>query len=166
LEAKKCLISHDSLRCETPKIWSENEGKISEIKWRNRSETKIKRKKGEKSEKKAKKSGKKWKKRKNRLEFRFTLFRFKAKITKSKRSEKFKVKKSEKKQKNAKKCEKIAKKKWKSKKKWKKAKKIDLNFASLCFASKQKLLKWSEAKNLKRNKRKEAKKDKWNFIVK
>ncbi len=30
LEAKKCLISHDSLRCETPKIWSENEGKISE----------------------------------------------------------------------------------------------------------------------------------------
>ncbi len=30
LEAKKSLISHDSLRCETPKIWSENEGKISE----------------------------------------------------------------------------------------------------------------------------------------
>ncbi len=30
LEAKKTLISHDSLRCETPKIWSENEGKISE----------------------------------------------------------------------------------------------------------------------------------------
>jgi hypothetical protein len=27
---KKSLISHDSLRCETPKIWSENEGKISE----------------------------------------------------------------------------------------------------------------------------------------
>ncbi len=26
---KKSLISHDSLRCETPKIWSENEGKIS-----------------------------------------------------------------------------------------------------------------------------------------
>ncbi len=46
-----------------------------------------------------------------------------AKISKSKRSEKFKVKKSE---------------------------KIDLNFASLCFASKRKLLKWSEAKNLKR----------------
>ncbi len=29
LEAKKSLISHDSLRCETPKIWSKNEGKIS-----------------------------------------------------------------------------------------------------------------------------------------
>jgi hypothetical protein len=27
---KKNLISHDSLRCETPIIWSENEGKISE----------------------------------------------------------------------------------------------------------------------------------------
>ncbi len=30
LEAKKSLISHDSLQCETPKIWSENEDKISE----------------------------------------------------------------------------------------------------------------------------------------
>ena len=39
---------------------------------------------------------KKRQKRKNRLEFRFTLFRFEAKITKSKRSEKFKAKKSEK----------------------------------------------------------------------
>ncbi len=29
LEAKKSLISHNSLRCETPKIWSENKGKIS-----------------------------------------------------------------------------------------------------------------------------------------
>jgi hypothetical protein len=29
LKAKKSLISHDSLWCETPKIWSENEGKIS-----------------------------------------------------------------------------------------------------------------------------------------
>jgi hypothetical protein len=29
LEAKKSLISHDSLPYETPKIWSENEGKIS-----------------------------------------------------------------------------------------------------------------------------------------
>jgi hypothetical protein len=27
---KKSLISHDSLRCETPNIRSENEGKISE----------------------------------------------------------------------------------------------------------------------------------------
>jgi hypothetical protein len=42
---------------------------------------------------------KKVKKLKNRLEFRFALFCFKAKITKSKRSEKFKAKK-------AKKCEK------------------------------------------------------------
>ncbi len=78
--------------------------------------------------------------------------------------------------------------KW-NEKKWKKAKKsekkrkkrkIDLNFALLCFASKKKLLNRSEAKNLKRkkakkceknakkceNKRKEAKKEKWNFIVK
>ncbi len=35
-------------------------------------------------------------------------------------------------------------------KKSEKSKKIDLNFASLCFASKQKLLKRSEEKNLKR----------------
>jgi hypothetical protein len=49
-------------------------------------------------------------------------FRFKAKITKSKRGEKFKAKRS---------------------------KKIDLNFASLRFASKRKLLKRSEAKNFK-----------------
>ncbi len=28
-KAKKNLISHDSLRCEIPKIWSENEGNIS-----------------------------------------------------------------------------------------------------------------------------------------
>jgi hypothetical protein len=50
----------------------------------------MKRKLSEKSEKK---SGKKLK---NRLEFRFALFRFEAKITKAKRSEKFKAKKSEK----------------------------------------------------------------------
>ncbi len=43
-----------------------------------------------------KNSKKKWKKQKNRLEFRFALFRFEAKITKSKRSEKFKAKRSEK----------------------------------------------------------------------
>jgi hypothetical protein len=84
------------------------------------------------------------------------LFRFEAKITKSKRSEeKLKTKKTKTKPKNAKNSEKV--------KKAKKSEKIDLNFASLCFASKQKLLKWSEAKNLKR---KEAKKEKWNFIVK
>ncbi len=33
-----------------------------------------------------------------------------------------------------------------------KSEKIDLNFASLCFASKQKLLNRSEAKNLRRKK--------------
>jgi hypothetical protein len=49
---------------------------------------------------------KKGKKLKNRLEFPFALFRFEAKITKSKRSKKFKAKKNEKKPKNVKKCEK------------------------------------------------------------
>ncbi len=44
-----------------------------------------------------------------------------------------------------------AKKAKKSEKRRKKLK-IDLNFASLCFASKQKLLNRSEAKNLKRKK--------------
>jgi hypothetical protein len=67
------------------------------------------------------------------------LLRFEAKITKSKRSEKFKAKNAKK----AKKMRKIAKKSEKNEK-------IDLNFASLRFASKQKLLKGSEAKNLKR----------------
>jgi hypothetical protein len=99
-----------------------------------------------------KKSAKKWKKRKNRLEFRFALFRFEAKITKSKRSEKFRAKKTKKSRKKLKKA--------------KKSEKIDLNFASLCFTSKQKLVKWSEAKNLSKNKRKEAKKETRNFIVK
>ncbi len=51
----------------------------------------IKQKKVKKKRKKVKKV-KKAKKRKNRLEFHFALFRFKAKITKSKRSEKFKAK--------------------------------------------------------------------------
>ncbi len=36
--------------------------------------------------------------------------------------------------------------------------KIDLNFASLCFASKQKLLNRSEAKNLKRKKAEKSEK--------
>ncbi len=63
--------------------------KLAKIKWKNLSETKIKQKKVKKSEKKAKK----WK---NRLEFRFALFRFEAKITKSKRSEIFKRKKAKK----------------------------------------------------------------------
>ncbi len=60
---------------------------------KNRSETKIKRRKPKKA-KKAKKAKKSEIKRKNRLEFRFGLFRCEAKITKSKRSEKFKAKKS------------------------------------------------------------------------
>ncbi len=77
---------------------------------------------------------KKRKKRKNIPEFCFALFRFEAKITKSKRSEKFKVKKAKKTQQ----MRKIAK---KSEKKAKKSKKIDLNFTSLCYASKRKLLK-------------------------
>ena len=66
-------------------------------------------------------------------------FRFQAKITKSKRSEKFKAKKA--------------------KKSEKKSEKIDLNFALLCFASKQKLLNRSEAKNLKRKKAKNSEKN-------
>jgi hypothetical protein len=43
-----------------------------------------------------KKSEKSEKNEKNRLEFRFALFRFEAKITKAKRSEKFEAKISEK----------------------------------------------------------------------
>jgi hypothetical protein len=56
----------------------------------------VKRKLSEIKRKKAKKSDKKLKKRKNRLEFRFALFCFEAKITKSKGSEKFKAKKAKK----------------------------------------------------------------------
>jgi hypothetical protein len=52
-------------------------------------------KKGKKA-KKSEKSEKSEKKRKNRLEFRFALFRFEAKITKLKRSGNFKAKKSKK----------------------------------------------------------------------
>jgi hypothetical protein len=66
----------------------------------NRSEAKnLKRKKSKKSKKKQKmrKIAKKVKKvKKNRLEFRFALFRFEAKMTKVKRSEKFEAKISEK----------------------------------------------------------------------
>ena len=62
-----------------------------------------------------KKSEEKRRKLKYRLEFRFALFRFEAKITKSKRSEKFKAKKSEKKAKKAIKSE--------------KSEKMDFNFA-------------------------------------
>ncbi len=46
----------------------------------------------------------------------------------------------------------------KSEKKKRKSEKIDLNFPSLCFASKQKLLNRSEAKNVKRKKAKKGKK--------
>ena len=62
------------------------------------------------------------------------MLRFEAKMTKSKRSEKCKAKKTENKRKNSEKMRKIAKKSEKSEK-------IDLNFASLCFTSKRKLLK-------------------------
>jgi hypothetical protein len=48
-------------------------------------------------------------------------------------------------------------KKAKKSEKSEKSEKIDLNFASLCFASKQKLLNRSEAKNLKRKKTKKCK---------
>ncbi len=75
-----------------------------------------------------------------------------AKIKRKNRSEtKIKWKKAKKSEKSEKKV-----------KKSEKSEKIDLNFASLCFASKQKLLNRSEAKNLKRKKRKKAKKSKWN----
>jgi hypothetical protein len=40
----------------------------------------------------------------------------------------------------------------------KKSEKIDLNFASLCFTSKQKLPKWSEVKNLMRKEAKRSEK--------
>jgi hypothetical protein len=53
--------------------------------------------------KKVKKSEKKAKKAKKRLEFRFALFHFEAKITKPKQSEKFEAKKVKKCKKNAKK---------------------------------------------------------------
>jgi hypothetical protein len=72
----------------------------------NRSEAKnVKRKKTKKSEKmrkivkKSEKKGKSQKKPKNRLEFCLALFRFEAKITQVKRSEKFEAKISEKKRK-------------------------------------------------------------------
>ena len=82
------------------------EAKITQVKRSEKFEAKKEkktRKKSEKNEKKRKKSEKKRKKvkkgekkRKNRLEFRFALFHFEAKITKVKRSEKFEAKRSEK----------------------------------------------------------------------
>ena len=53
---------------------------------------------------------------------------------------------------------KLSEKKRKKSEKSEKNEKIDLNFASLCFALKQKLLKRSEAKNLKRKKAKKMRK--------
>ncbi len=67
--------------------------KLSEnFKRKNEKKTKKGEKNGEKGEKERKKV-KKAKKRKNRLELRFALFRFKAKITQVKQSEKFVAKK-------------------------------------------------------------------------
>ncbi len=80
------------------------------------------------------------------LNFASLCFASKQKLLNRSEAKNLKRKKSEKKGKNAKKCE-------NSEKKWKKSEKsekIYLNFALLCFASKRKLLKWSEAKNLKR----------------
>jgi hypothetical protein len=57
---------------------------------------KLSEKKRKKREKNRKKVKKKRKKQKNILEFRFALFPFEAKITKSKRSEKFEAKRREK----------------------------------------------------------------------
>ncbi len=70
--------------------------KISKRKLLNRSEVRNLKRKKRKKEKKSEKSKKKGK---NKLEFRFALFRFEAKITKVKRSEKFEAKISEKKRK-------------------------------------------------------------------
>jgi hypothetical protein len=66
---------------------------------------------------------------------------------KNRRETKIKRTKAKKNRKKAKKGKKV-----KKVKKSKKSEKIDLNFASLCFASKQNLLNRSEAKNLKRKK--------------
>jgi hypothetical protein len=74
--------------------------KLAKIKQKNRSEKKMKRIKVKKWEKKRKKAKKSEKKRKNILAFRFVLFRFEAKMTKSNRSEKIKAKKAKKVKKN------------------------------------------------------------------
>ncbi len=65
----------------------------------NRSEAKNLKQKKRKKAKNVKNSEKKGKKEKNRLEFCFALFRFEAKITQVKGSEKFEAKISEKKRK-------------------------------------------------------------------
>ncbi len=100
-------------------------------------------KKRRKKAKKAKKSEKSEKNEKIDLNFASLCFASKQKLLNRSEAKNLKRKKahkkSEKKPKNAKNSEK----KWE---KVKKSKKIDLNFASLGFASKWKLLKWSEAK--------------------
>ncbi len=121
-----------------------------------------------------KKSEKKRKKRKNRLEFRFALFRFEAKITQSKRSKKFKVKKAKKSEKKWKKRKK-AKKAKKSEKKWKKQKsakkqknRLEFRFALFHFEAKITKVKRSEKFAAKRSEKREVKfyseivKHKWN----
>jgi hypothetical protein len=51
---------------------------------------------------------------------------------------------------------KLSEKSEKKQKQSEKSEKIDLNFASLCFALKQKLLNWSKGKNFKRKKTKKS----------
>ncbi len=102
-------------------------------------------KKNEKKRKKQKKVKKSEKNEKIDLNFASICFASKQKLLNQSVAKNLKRKKTKK-----------AKKMWKnaknSEKKWKKAKKsekIDLNLTSLCFTWKRKLLKWSEAKNLK-----------------
>ncbi len=86
------------------------------------------------------------------IDLNFALLCFASKQKLLNRSEAKNLKrKNEKMRKNAKNSEKKV-------KKVKKSEKIDLNFASLCFASKRKLLKWSEAKNLKQKEEKRSEK--------
>jgi hypothetical protein len=115
---KKTLFHMIHFDAKHQKSEAKTKVKYAKIKWKNRGETKIKRKKRRKA-KKSEKSEKSGKSEKNRLEFRFALFRFEAKSTKLKRSKKFKVKKSEKKRKKLKNV-KNSEKNWK---KWKEAKK-------------------------------------------
>ena len=99
-----------------------------------------------------KKSEQKRQKRKNRLEFRFTLFRFEAKMTKSKRSEKLKAKKSGKKRKKA------GKKRKKVKKSEKKRKnRLEFRFALFHFEAKITKVERSEKFEAKRSKKKRKK---------
>ncbi len=110
-------------------------------------------KKSKQNEKIVEKSGKKRKKVKKsekseKIALNFASLRFASKQKWLNRSEAKNVKRKKAKiseimRKNSEKMRKIAKKSEKSEK-------IHLNIASLCFTSKQKWLKWSETKNLKR----------------